>query len=324
MGTKRIKVIDLASETEEVTTSRKHAAKLTTASKVKKEEEKGQSPKRKIVVPKKEKEEKEPTKIQLKRKSQPKEEAAQAETIEEEKVEKVKTKSVAKEKKAEAAPKQRSKNYQTAKNLIQSDKLYTPQEAIEIIFKSPKTKFDATIEAHINVVDKKVRPKVDFPYPVGEKKEEKYLVFSEKQPKVEGKKIVWASENTIEQITDGMLKPNRDFDVVIASPKYMPQLAKVAKILGPAGMMPNPKNGTITEDPTKFFKEDKGAAQELKQDPTTPVIHTKIGKISFKQNQVQENLDSLLFAIGPSKIRKAVITSTMGPGIKLDISKTSK
>ena len=100
----------------------------------------------------------------------------------------------------------------------------------------------------------------------------------------------------------------------------MPALAKIAKILGPKGLMPNPKSGTILDDPLKYFAKGDDNSTEFKIDPTAPIIHAKIGKLSQGEKELWENLKALIFAIGPSKIQKAILKSTMSPAIKLDVS----
>ena len=101
----------------------------------------------------------------------------------------------------------------------------------------------------------------------------------------------------------------------------MPQLARVAKVLGPAGMMPNPKSGTITEEPEKIFAGAiLAGAYEFRNDPQAPIVHIKLGKLSDKSQELEENLKAALTTIGVNKIKKAVIKTTMSPGIKLDVT----
>ncbi|OGD87022.1 hypothetical protein A2870_01780 [Candidatus Curtissbacteria bacterium RIFCSPHIGHO2_01_FULL_41_11] len=216
-------------------------------------------------------------------------------------------------------------NYLKATKSIDKNQNYSLSDAIDLLYKTSFTKFDPTVELHINVTDKNIKANVTFPHAVEAKaKEKKYLVFGDKKTD-DSKNIIWADEKTIEHIESGRLKPKRDFDLVIAAPKYMPQLAKVAKILGPAGMMPNPKNQTITETPTKVIESSKeSSGMDLRTDPTAPIIHTKIGKLSFKPAQIEENLKTLIFAIGPTKIQKITLKSTMSPPIKLDVSTIQK
>ena len=300
MGTTRIKVIDLSSDQPEIKTARKHAEKLTAATKLK--------------------ETKEPKKSKA-----PKETADQQPKTEE---------VAAPDKKSTAIPPKSSpaakrsrhkagKKYQEASKLIDKSKAYGAKEALDLLSKTSPTRFDPTVEVHLNVNDKNLKGRVNFPHSIGAKKEKRYLVFSEK--KTEGtKNVTWGNQNSIAELESGKLKPGRDFDAVISTPKFMPQLAKVAKILGPRGMMPNPKAGNITDDPAKILSQKDDGYCEFKTDPTAPIIHTKIGKLSAKQEALEENLKALIGAIGPTKIKKAIIKSTMSPAIKLDPSSFSK
>lgn len=219
--------------------------------------------------------------------------------------------------------KTRSKKYQEAVKLIDKTQSYSAKDALELLRKTSNTKFDPTVELHLNVSDKNVKGKVNFPHAVVSKvKEKKYLVFSDK--KIESKNAIMANDKTVGEIESGKLKPARDFDGVITSAKYMPQLAKLAKILGPRGMMPNPKNGTITENPEKIMEGEDTGAFEFRTEGTAPIVHTKIGKLSFKNDQLSDNLKTLILAIGSTKIRKAVIKSTMSPAIKIDVTTLGK
>lgn len=211
------------------------------------------------------------------------------------------------------------KNYKSAKAGIE-DRLYTPAEALDLIAKTSFTKFDPTVEIHLNVSDKNIKGSVAFPHSVGAKKEKKILFIGDSKTS-DNKKIITGDEKTIEDIEKGNLKPGRDFDIVYSTPKFMPQLAKVAKILGPKGLMPNPKNGTIIDDIKKITTDDSANSYDFRCDPKTPVIHAKIGKLSAKTPSLHENLKALILAVGPSKITRATLASTMGPGIHLDVSK---
>lgn len=308
MGTTRIKVIDLSGEKEQVKTSRKHAEKISSVVKIK-EEKKAKSeepPKEKTVEPG---------------------QAQEAEPITQAPpTESAKTPS-AKITKTRPNLRHLGLKYLKAKKLIEAGKNYPLPEAIELLNRTSITHFDPTVEVHLNVNDKNVRGQVQFPYPVDNKSEKIYLIFSDlpagrqdKRLTINDEPIIWGNEKTIEDIENGKLKPFRDFDVVIATRDFMPKLAKVAKILGPKGLMPNPKNATVIESTQDVLKKDSQKGLEYKTDPTAPIIHTKIGKLSNKPNQLEENLKALIFAIGPAKIKKATLTSTMGPGIKLDLT----
>ncbi|HSX19199.1 MAG TPA: hypothetical protein VLE91_03630 [Candidatus Saccharimonadales bacterium] len=226
-------------------------------------------------------------------------------------------------KKPNKAKKVRSKKYKDVSELVDKNQIYAAKDALELLRKTSIAKFDPTVEIHLNVADKSIRGKVTLPHAVSQKKKEKkYLVLSEK--KTDAKNVIWGDEKTIAQIEKGELKPGKDFDAVVTAPKYMPQLARVAKILGPRGMMPNPKNGTITEDPSKILSGEGDDLFEYKTDPTAPVVHTKIGKLSFGNEQLWENLKVLISSIGINKIKKATISSTMSPGIKFDAATVGK
>ncbi|OGD84162.1 hypothetical protein A2165_02865 [Candidatus Curtissbacteria bacterium RBG_13_40_7] len=218
------------------------------------------------------------------------------------------------------------KKYHQASSLIDKNKAYPAKEAIELLSKASYIKFDPTVEIHLNVIDKSIRGKVNFPHAVGQapKRKARYLVFSNTKSISDDQQIIYGSEKTIEEILQGSLKPKRDFDQVIATPKFMPLLAKVAKILGPLGLMPNPKNGTVTEDASAFIQKPQESGYEYKTDPTAPIIHTSLGKLSTKPQAIEENLRALISSIGLTKIKKATVTTTMGPGIKLDVASISR
>ena len=334
MGTTRIKVIDLSSDKKEIKTARKHAEKLSGVAKLK------GSPK--AVKAKEEPrvtEELKPATTEVAEDTaigaKPREPAKRKTTDQTEETvvtqEPTKSSSLAVVRKHHHL----GKKYAKAAALVDHHKLYPPAEALELLTKTSITRFDGTVEIHFNVTDKNLRGNVALPHHVTQKKakEKKYLIFSdspssqiqaEEKPETKGPRLVFGNQKTIEEIAAGTLKPNRDFDKVLASPKFMPNLAKVAKILGPAGLMPNPKNDTIIDGDVKKFlaqvpKDDDGKL-EYKTDPNAPIIHSVLGKLSDKPQNLSENLKTFVTAIGPAKITKAIITSTMGPGIRIDIS----
>ncbi len=303
MGTTKVKIIDLSSENQSVKASQKHAQSLGSANKIKKEKPE------------------EAAKIEGQRVKESKSEE-KVETQKSVPTEKLKTEIKPQVKKSKAPKAQKrhlGKKYKEAAEKVEKDKLYPAAEALELLAKTSYTKFDPSVEIHLGINVKSLRGSVNFPHSVGPQKEKKYLVFTEKKA-ADAKNIIWADADTIAQIESGKLKPNRDFNSIIASPKFMPALAKVAKILGPAGMMPNPKNGTITENPAKAIEETTGSGSQFQTDPTAPIIHAKIGKLSEKPQFLKENLKALVIAIGSPKIKKATLTSTMSPGIKIDVA----
>ncbi|MDO8487065.1 MAG: hypothetical protein Q7S45_02130 [Candidatus Curtissbacteria bacterium] len=321
MGTTKIKIIDLSSENQSVKASQKHAQNFASVNKIKKgkEPEKSSKPENANTViasdlPAGE----------AGAKQSDQEEIASSQAPRNDSEEKTsKPKAQIKSKAPKAQKHHLGKKYLESLAKVEKGKLYPAAEALELLAKTSYTKFDPSVEIHLGINVKSLRGSVNFPHSVGPVKEKRYLVFAEKNPPAGGadtKNIIWADADTIAEIESGKLKPNRDFSIVIASPKFMPHLAKVAKILGPAGMMPNPKTGTITENPTKAIEENTGSGSEYRTDPTAPIIHAKIGKLSEKSDNLKENLRALVLAVGPQKIKKATITSTMSPGIKIDVS----
>ena len=316
MGTTRIKVIDLSSDKGEIKTSRKHAEKLSAVSKLKAAEGPLRPPSREAGLPSREaghfraeKKSKQPEAIQP--------EAPKPKTGE--------------TKQQSSKPKKHrhhlGKKYQQALQLVDRKKLYPLEEALDLLAKTSTVKFDPTVEIHLNVVDKNIKGKINLPHPQGKKKEKKILVFSDPPSKAlatAGKQIIWGDEKTIEDIASGKIKPNKDFNMVFSTPKFMPYLAKIAKILGPAQMMPNPKNGTVVENVQGAIENSADSSLVYKTDPTAPIIHTTLGKLSAKPKEIEENLKAIIFAIGPSKIKKATVATTMSVPIKLDISSVGK
>lgn len=325
MGTTRIKVIDLSSDQKEIKTSRKHAEKLTGAAKLKeparnasqrdaggeKKPKKGKEGQEgKEGLEDKEGQEKVATGLQIEESSKPSQPSVPSKPSQ------------------PSQPSQPSKpslhhkghKYLVAKAKIEKDKKYPAKEAIALLSQTSITKFDPTVELHLTVADKNIKGAVALPHPPEVKtKAKRYLVFSDNQSTIDDKQIIWGDEKTIGDVESGQLKPGRDFDAVVASPSFMPKIAKIAKILGPSGMMPNPKNKTVTDDIAGALKtKDEGFT--YKTETQAPVIHTKLGKLSEKSERLEENLKVLILAIGPQKIKKATLSSTMGPGIKLDVA----
>lgn len=193
----------------------------------------------------------------------------------------------------------RGKAYQNAKKMIDSSKTYSIEEAIKLAKKSSYSKFGGSIEVHFNVVKKGLTGEVQLPFLKG--KEKKVAVFS---PEV------------LEEIKDDKI----DFDILLATPADMPSLVPFAKILGPKGLMPNPKNGTIVDNPEKAKEKFSKPSFQYKTEPDFPLIHTVIGKFDQKDEELAANFKALAAAIGPTNIQKAVIKASMGPGIKVVFS----
>lgn len=200
----------------------------------------------------------------------------------------------------------RSKRYLKLAGRVDKTKSYTLKEAVKLLKKTSTTKFDATVETHLNI------------NPATLPKDKSSLSGSVVLPHGTGKKrrVAIATEELIQKVGTDKI----DFDVLIAHPSLMPKLAKVAKILGPKGLMPNPKNKTVTADPEKRAHELSLGEVNWKTEPSHPVIHQSIGKVSFSDAQIEENLIMLVKSIGTGKIAKLTLNATMGPGIKVDVS----
>jgi len=226
----------------------------------------------------------------------------------------------------------RSRRYSQVRELVDRTKFYSIDEAIELVKKTATAKFDETVELAIKTgidprkSDQMVRGTITLPHGTGKKV--RVLVFAKgekaKEAQEAGADIVGAEE-LIEKIAkEGFL----DFDVAIATPDMMRYVGRLGKILGPRGLMPSPKSGTVTEDVASAVKEFKSGRIEIRNDRTGN-LHLPIGKVSFDKEKLKENLVSALSQINSMRpqavkgrfLEKAVISSTMGPGIKLDISK---
>ena len=226
----------------------------------------------------------------------------------------------------------RSKNHQEALKLVDRARYYSPEEAIELAKKTSYVNFDATVEVHMRLgvdprhADQQVRSVVLLPHGLG--KEVRILVFAEgeatKIAQEAGADYV-GSDDLVKQIQDGWL----DFDVAIAIPQVMGKVGRLGKVLGPRGLMPNPKAGTIvpTEDLPRTIKEARQGRVEFRIDKTAN-LHVPIGKISFPTQKLLDNMAALFEAVKKAKpagakgqyVKKISLATTMGPGIKLDTS----
>lgn len=212
----------------------------------------------------------------------------------------------AKKTKKKAKVRVRSKKYLEAKTMVDKTKTYPLAEAVALLKKTSYVKFDATIEAHMNINS------------VILDKEKTSLSGSVRLPHTTGKKRVVkiADEALLTQIGKGKI----DFDVLVAHPQLMPKLSRYAKILGPKGLLPNPKNQTVTTDPEKRAQELEAGETNWKTEPNNPIIHLSIAKVSHPEKDIAENIEALVNSIDKTKIAKLTLSSTMGPGIKVDIS----
>ena len=223
----------------------------------------------------------------------------------------------------------KGKRYQDSVKLVDTKKLYSAEEALNIIEKMPKTKFDQTVELHVKLgvdsthADQQVRGTVVLPNGTG--KSARVLVFA-KGPKADEAKAAGAdfvgAEELIPKIqNDGWF----DYDVIVATPDMMGVVGRLGKVLGPKGLMPNPKSGTVTMDVTKAVQEIKAGKVEYRLDKSN-IIHLGFGKVSFGTKKLLENYDVIINAIIKAKpvaakgqyLRSVSIATTMGPGLYID------
>ncbi|MFC1790599.1 hypothetical protein ACFLZP_03910 [Patescibacteria group bacterium] len=190
----------------------------------------------------------------------------------------------------------RSARYLAARKKIDSQKTYSLQEALKLVKKTSLGKFNGSLECHLTLFKEKQSGSLNFPFPTG------------KEPR-----ITIASDKLITQIKKGKI----DFDCLVATPEMMAKLVPLAKILGPKGLMPNPKKGTIGKDPQQLVKKMTGQTSWATE-KKAPLIHLVFGKVKQKNKELAENLAALFLSIGPKKIKKVVICACMGPAIKVD------
>ena len=223
----------------------------------------------------------------------------------------------------------KSKRYVESAKLVDSNKEYEIKEALEVIEKMPKTKFDETVELHVKLgvdskhADQQVRGTVVLPNGTG--KTQKVLVFA-KGPKAEEAEKAGADFVGAEELIPKIQNENWfDYDVVVATPDMMGVVGRLGKVLGPKGLMPNPKSGTVTMDVTKAIKEIKSGKVEYRLDKTN-IIHLGFGKVSFGAEKLAENYDAIMGAIIKAKpaaakgqyIRSVSVSTTMGPGLYIN------
>ena len=226
----------------------------------------------------------------------------------------------------------KGKNYVESAKLIDRTKLYDVNEAIDTMLKTAKAKFDETVEIHIKLgvdsrhADQQVRGAIVLPHGTG--KTTRVLVFA-KGPKADEARAAGADYVGDMDMVEKIQKENWfDFEVVIATPDMMGVVGRLGKILGPKGLMPNPKAGTVTMNVEQAIKDSKAGRIEYRLDKTN-IIHCPIGKVSFGTEKLAENFNTLMSAIIKAKpaaakgqyIRSCVVASTMGPGVKVNAAK---
>ena len=226
----------------------------------------------------------------------------------------------------------RGKKYKDSAKLVDKSKLYDAQEALELVTKTAKAKFDETVEVHVKLgvdsrhADQQVRGAVVLPHGTGKKV--RVLVFAK------GDNVNIALENGAdyaggEELVAKIQNENWfEFDVVVATPDMMGLVGRIGRVLGPKGLMPNPKAGTVTPDVAKAVKDIKAGKIEYRLDKTN-IIHCPIGKVSFGTDKLNDNFSTLMAAVIKAKpaaakgqyLKSVVVTSTMGPGVKINAQK---
>jgi len=226
----------------------------------------------------------------------------------------------------------RGKNYIESAKLIDRSKLYDASEALELVVKASKAKFDETVEAHIKLgvdsrhADQQVRGAVVLPHGTG--KTVRVLVFAKGDKAAEAEAAGADYVGAEELVTKIQSENWFDFDVVVATPDMMGLVGRIGRVLGPKGLMPNPKAGTVTMDVTKAVNDIKSGKIEYRLDKTN-IIHCPVGKVSFGKEKLSENFATLMNAVIKAKpsaakgtyLKSVAVTSTMGPGVKINAAK---
>lgn len=252
-------------------------------------------------------------KLGRKKEEKKKREAAQTqEEVQEEPVKESQEKAVTNERNIQEEPKKEkrkvkikkeqkafhSQKYDDLKTQVDKNKVYSLSEALELLVKIQRGKFDETVELHINTLTPGISGNITLPHGTGKKT-----------------RVAIASDALIAEIEKGVI----NFDILVAEPTMMAKLAKVARILGPKGLMPNPKNGTITTSPEEVAKKYEGGQISFKTEAKNPLLHLTVGKISFGKEKLTENIEDLLKAVKKANIVNVTLKSTMSPGIKVRV-----
>jgi large subunit ribosomal protein L1 len=191
----------------------------------------------------------------------------------------------------------RSKRYVSARGQVDKTKKYPTSAAIELVKKLSYAKFDGTITAHVVVKEVGVSVPLTLPHSTGK-----------------SVRVAIASDKVLAQIADGKI----DFDILVAHPSYMPKLAKFAPVLGPKGLMPNPKNGTLTPNPEGQKQKLEAGTVTIKTEKKAPLLHVRMGKNSMETKKLVENVEALMKALG-TKAVSLVVASSMSPGVKVEV-----
>lgn len=199
-------------------------------------------------------------------------------------------------KKRHAEARIRSTRHNSNEGMVAAKTAYPIASGIEILRKFKGSKFDETVELHINVKEKGISGQVSLPHGTGKKL-----------------RIAIADDEVLAEVEKGKI----NFDVLVATPDMMPKLAKVAKVLGPRGLMPNPKNGTISPNPAEVVEKLSKGQVNYKTEVSAPIIHMTVGKMSFADDQLTDNIKTVFASIGANKINNVTLKSTMSPAVRI-------
>lgn len=191
-----------------------------------------------------------------------------------------------------------SSKYTQLSTKVDASKIYSVKEGLELLKDLQRGKFDETVELHINTTNPGIAGSVTLPHGTGKQT-----------------RVAIVDDKLLADIEKGII----EFDILLSAPQYMPKLAKVARVLGPKGLMPNPKNGTITEKPEEAAKKYAGGQFNFKTESKNPLLHLSVGKMSFGTEKLAENINVMLEAVKKSNIVNVTLKSTMSPAIKVKI-----
>lgn len=201
--------------------------------------------------------------------------------------------------KKQRPPRVRGKRYLAARTKVDPGTRYSLQDAVKMVKETSISRFPGSVEVHLVLGKEAVNTQVELPFSSGKTR-----------------KVEVADDATIEKLKAGKI----DFDVLLATPDMMPKLVPFAKILGPRGLMPNPKQGTIVKDPGKAKEKFGGNRVSVKSQKDMPIAHLLVGKVNQKDEELEQNIQALFKAVGEKNIKKMVLSASMGPGIKVAVS----
>lgn len=197
-----------------------------------------------------------------------------------------------------SAPRSRGKKYQAARKLIEKEKNYSLAQAITLLKQMKLASFDESVELHMNLDKEGLKGEVELPHATG-----KTL------------RVAIVNDQVLEDLEKGLIA----FDVLLTHPSYMPRLAKFAKILGPRGLMPNPKAGTISPNPEELAKKFEKGTLRWKSESKFPLIHQMVGKVSYDETMLQDNIRVFIQSVGKNHIKEVFIKTTMSPALPLNV-----